>query len=61
MYKKESRTLALPEEILLKIDKPGRYIGGEYNSVNKGPDFKGTRYAMAFPDVYEIEIPDGTY
>ena len=32
------RKLALNDEILLKIEKPARYIGGEYNSVMKAPE-----------------------
>ena len=32
------RKLALNDEILLKIEKPARYIGGEYNSVMKDPE-----------------------
>lgn len=30
------RTLALSDEILMKVDKAARYIGGEVNSVMKG-------------------------
>ncbi len=48
------RKLALSEEILLKIEKPARYIGGEVNSVMKDRDSVETRIAMCFPDVYEI-------
>lgn len=48
------RKLALPDEILLQIDKPARYIGGEINSVNKDPNKVDVRFAMCFPDVYEI-------
>ena len=48
------RKLALPDEILLQIDKPARYIGGEVNSVNKDPKKVDIRFAMCFPDVYEI-------
>lgn len=46
--------LALSEDILLEIDKPARYIGGEWNQVVKNPDEVDVRYAMCFPDVYEI-------
>ncbi|MGN0266604.1 MAG: TIGR03960 family B12-binding radical SAM protein [Lachnospiraceae bacterium] len=46
--------LALSEEILLKVEKPARYIGGEYNAVVKDPAKVKTRIAMCFPDVYEI-------
>jgi radical SAM family uncharacterized protein len=48
------RKLALNDEILLKIDKPARYIGGEINSVMKDKTQIDIRFAMCFPDVYEI-------
>ncbi|MCI8559629.1 MAG: TIGR03960 family B12-binding radical SAM protein [Dorea sp.] len=48
------RKLALNDEILLKIEKPARYIGGEVNSVMKDKDEIDIRFAMCFPDVYEI-------
>ena len=48
------RKLALNDEILLKIEKPARYIGNEVNSVMKAPDEVDIRFAMCFPDVYEI-------
>lgn len=46
--------LALSDDILLKIEKPARYIGGEVNSVVKDKDKVDTRIAFCFPDVYEI-------
>ncbi len=48
------RKLALNDEILLNIEKPARYIGGEVNSVMKAKDEVDIRFAMCFPDVYEI-------
>lgn len=48
------RKLALSDEILLKIEKPARYIGNEVNSVNKDANKVDIRFAMCFPDVYEI-------
>lgn len=48
------RKLALPDEILMSIEKPARYIGGEINHVKKNPDDVDIRFAMCFPDVYEI-------
>ena len=48
------RRLALDDEILMKIEKPARYIGGEVNSVMKDPEKVDIRFAMCFPDVYEI-------
>ena len=44
----------LPEEIMMKIDHPERYIGNEINSVVKDKDKVDVRFAMCFPDVYEI-------
>lgn len=46
--------LALSDEILMKIDKPARYIGNELNSVKKRPETVSIRFVMCFPDVYEI-------
>ena len=48
------RKLALNDEILLKIEKPARYIGNEVNSVMKDKNEVDVRFAMCFPDVYEI-------
>ena len=48
------RKLALSDDILLNIEKPARYIGGEVNSVMKDKDEADIRFAMCFPDVYEI-------
>lgn len=47
------RKLALSDEILLSVQQPARYIGGEVNMVKKDPAGK-IRFAMAFPDVYEL-------
>lgn len=47
------RKLALSDEILLKIEKPARYIGNEVNSVNKDISKVDVRFAMCFPDVCE--------
>lgn len=48
------RKLALSDEILLSIQQPARYIGGEVNMVVKNPSQVDIRFAFAFPDVYEI-------
>ncbi len=54
-YNKENmRKLALSDEILLSIQQPARYIGGEVNMVVKDPSQVDIRFAMCFPDVYEI-------
>lgn len=48
------RKLALSDEILLSIQQPARYIGNEVNMVVKNPSRVDIRFAIAFPDVYEI-------
>ena len=48
------RKLALDDDILLEIEKPARYIGGEVNAVMKNVEDIDVRFAMCFPDVYEI-------
>ena len=45
---------ALSDEILMKVEKPARYIGHEFNSVVKDLEQVDVRFAMCFPDVYEI-------
>ncbi len=44
------------EKILLKVQKPGRYVGGEYNSVLKDWDSIQTKVALVFPDIYDIGV-----
>ena len=48
------KKLALSDDILLKVEKPARYLGNEYNAVYKDPKKVDIRFAMCFPDVYEI-------
>ena len=48
------KKLALNDEILLTIEKPARYIGNEVNSVTKTPGKADIRFAICFPDIYEI-------
>lgn len=48
------RKLALSDEILMAVEKPARYIGGEVNAVMKDRDAADIRFCMCFPDVYEI-------
>ncbi len=48
------RKLALSDEILLSVQQPARYIGGEVNMVVKDLSHVDIRFAMCFPDVYEI-------
>ena len=48
------RRLALGDDILMRISSPARYVGGEVNSVMKTLTPGMVRFAMCFPDVYEI-------
>ena len=48
------RKLALSDDILMQVEKPARYIGNEVNSVMKDKENIDVRFAMCFPDVYEI-------
>jgi len=47
----ERDTLA---RVLTRVEKPGRYVGGEWNEIRKDPSRARTKVALAFPDVYEI-------
>ena len=42
------------ERILPRVQKPARYVGGEYNAVMKDLSQVDTRVAFCFPDTYEI-------
>ena len=48
------RKLFLSDRILAGVEKPARYIGNELGAVMKDPAKVRIRYAMCFPDVYEI-------
>ena len=42
------------EKLLLKVQKPGRYVGGELNEVIKDKKDVDLRFAFCFPDTYEV-------
>ena len=48
MYPKEV------EHFLMKVQKPGRYVGGELGAVVKDRSAVDTRFAFCFPDTYEV-------
>ena len=48
------RKLALPDDVLLSVQKPARYLGNEANAVYKDRAKTDIRFAMCFPDVYEV-------
>ena len=44
----------ITDDILCKVEKPSRYVGGELNQVIKNPKDINIRFAFCFPDVYEV-------
>ena len=46
------------ERILPQVQKPGRYVGGEFNQIIKPWDKITTHIALAFPDIYNIGLPN---
>jgi len=42
------------DDILLQVNKPARYIGGEWNSAKKDFDRAKIKFALAFPDLYDV-------
>ena len=42
------------QRLLPTVQKPARYTGGEYNEIQKDPEFIRVRIAFCFPDTYEI-------
>jgi len=42
------------EALLHRVQKPGRYVGGEYNAVHKPWDATDTHICLAFPDIYDL-------
>ena len=44
----------ITDDILCKVEKPSRYVGGEFNQVIKNPKDVNIRFAFCFPDVYEV-------
>ena len=44
----------ITDDILCKVEKPSRYVGGELNKLIKNPEDVDIRFAFCFPDVYEV-------
>ncbi|MCL1996709.1 MAG: TIGR03960 family B12-binding radical SAM protein [Defluviitaleaceae bacterium] len=47
-------TISLSDELLLSVEKPSRYLGGELNTVIKDLNTVKTRFLFCYPDVYEV-------
>lgn len=54
LIRTESSLKGWINKILPRVAKPARYTGGELNEVRKSPDDVSVRFALAFPDVYEV-------
>jgi radical SAM family uncharacterized protein len=46
--------LAYPDRILYQVSKPARYTGGEWNCVIKDWEKTALKFALAYPDIYEV-------
>jgi radical SAM family uncharacterized protein len=46
------------DRILYHVEKPGRYVGGEYNQISKPWDSVDLHVALAFPDIYDLGQPN---
>jgi radical SAM superfamily enzyme YgiQ (UPF0313 family) len=46
--------LSYPDSILYKVTKPARYTGGEWNAISKDWDKTSLKFALGYPDLYEI-------
>lgn len=54
MNNEEEEMTKITDDILHRVEKPARYIGGELNSYNKDKNSIDIRFAFCFPDVYEV-------
>ena len=46
------------DQILYHVEKPGRYVGGEYNQAIKDWQSVNLHVALAFPDIYDLGQPN---
>ena len=46
--------MAYPDRILYQVTRPARYTGGEWNGVSKDWEKTALKFALAYPDVYEV-------
>ena len=58
VFKTQQEIFDLIDRDLITIQKPGRYIGGEYNQVKKDWSKTSFHVALAFPDIYDIGFPN---
>ena len=58
IFKTQQEIFDLIDRDLITIQKPGRYIGGEFNQVKKDWSLTSFHVALAFPDIYDIGFPN---
>ena len=46
--------MSYPDSLLFQVTRPARYTGGEWNAVSKDWDKTGLKFALGYPDLYEI-------
>jgi len=51
---KAARAHPILDELVLRAEKPSRYVGGEFGAVEKDLAAAAVRFALAFPDTYEV-------
>lgn len=56
--KDQKRIQEFLDRYLITVSKPGRYVGGEFNQIRKAWDEVDSHVALAFPDVYDIGLPN---
>jgi radical SAM family uncharacterized protein/radical SAM-linked protein len=56
MMRDPPATLPAIDDLILRAQKPTRYVGGEFGSVHKDLAVARVRFALAFPDVYEVAM-----
>lgn len=54
MHPLKMMAVKLDDSLLLKVEKPAKYTGNEWNMVKKNPEDVKVRFAFCFPDDYEI-------
>lgn len=54
LFRRGSMSIQIPDSLLLSVQKPARYIGGEVNTVKKDLDKIHAHYCFCFPDVYDV-------
>jgi radical SAM family uncharacterized protein len=52
----DASPVSLPDDLLLTVERPARYVNGELNAVRKDHGAAAATFALAFPDLYDVGI-----